>query len=70
MRRTEVLRKIAREAKRQGASWVLVCEGRSHSVYRLNGAMIPIGHHRELDEMLARKIFVECESELGKDRWR
>ena len=49
---------------------MLVREGRNHSVYRLNGAMIPIGHHRELDKMLARKIFMECESELGKDWWR
>ena len=50
--------------------WVLDHEGARHTVYRLNGVMIPIPRHAELGKYLTRAIFIECETELGKGWWR
>jgi hypothetical protein len=70
VKRRDVVRKIALEAKQQGASWQLSREGANHSVYVLNGVVVPIPRHRELGENLAVEIFKECESALGKGWWR
>ena len=66
----EVVRKIAQEARRQGIEWVMVREGANHTIYSLDGLMIPIVRHRETDDRLARKVFEECEPKLGKGWWR
>lgn len=64
------MRRIAKEAKRQDAAWVLDHEGSRHTVFRLNGRMVPVPRHTEIGEILAREIFVECEDELGKGWWK
>lgn len=70
MKRRDLLRRLAREAKTQDVSWVLDHEGGRHSVYRLGTRMVPVPRHSEIGEGLARQIFVECEPELGKGWWR
>jgi hypothetical protein len=65
-----LVKKIVAEAKRQGVNWELAREGANHSVYALNGAMIPIPRHSEIGENLAVEIFKECQDELGKGWWR
>ena len=45
-------------------------EGANHTVYTLDGAMIPIPRHKELGEDLAVEIFKECQGAFGKGWWR
>jgi hypothetical protein len=70
VKRRDIIRRIAAEAKRLGLDWQLVREGANHSVYVLDGVMIPIPRHRELGENLAVDIFKECQDVLGKGWWR
>ena len=44
--------------------------GANHSIYILNGEMIPIPRHGELGERLAIEIFKQCQEVLGKGWWR
>jgi hypothetical protein len=61
MRRREVIRKISREARAQGAS---------HEIYRLGGLMIPISRQTELGNRQAETIWRECEAQSGRGWWR
>ncbi|WP_328605137.1 hypothetical protein OG943_34660 [Amycolatopsis sp. NBC_00345] len=70
MKRREVIKKIATEAKKQEAEWGLAREGANHTVYTLNGVMVPIPRHNELGEIFAIDIFRECEDVLGKGWWK
>lgn len=70
MKRRDVVRAIADEAKKQGRSWELAREGANHTVYQLEGLMIPIPRHREIGERTTRGIFVECEPVLGEGWWK
>lgn len=69
-KRRQLIKKIADAAELAGLTWEFEREGGNHSVYELNGVMIPIGRHKDSDNSTARMIYKECESELGKDRWR
>ncbi len=51
-------------------SWVLAREGGAHSVYVLDGVIIPVPRHTELGENLAVDIFKECQPVLGMGWWR
>jgi len=42
-KRRDIIKTIAAAAKRQGLAFGLEREGASHSVYNLDGLMIPIG---------------------------
>lgn len=64
------MKRIAAEAKRQGVAWRLTREGANHTVYALDGVVIPIPRHSELGETLAVDIFKECQGVLGKGWWR
>lgn len=70
MKRREVVKKIAAEARSQGVEWTLAREGANHTVYELAGVMIPIPRHAELGETFAVEIFKECQDILGKGWWR
>ncbi|MER7013016.1 hypothetical protein ABT324_16475 [Saccharopolyspora sp. NPDC000359] len=69
MKQRKLLKKIAKEAKRQRVDWHLAREGSNHAIYRLGGKMIPVPRHTEIDESLAAMIFKECETELGERWW-
>jgi hypothetical protein len=70
VKRRDLLRKIASEAKRQEVKWTCNREGANHTVYDLDGLMIPVPRHRDIDERLAREICCQCEPKLGTDWWR
>ena len=70
MKRTELLRGIAREAKRQEVVWRVAREGANHTGYLLGGKRIVIPRHAEIGERLARAILVETEAQLGRRWWR
>lgn len=70
MRTREVIRKIAREARKQNLSWSVERKGANHDVYSLDGLMIPIARHTEMGNLTAEMIWKECEPKLGKGWWR
>ncbi len=45
-------------------------EGANHTVYTLNGVVVPIPRHNELGEIFSVDIFKECECVLGKGWWK
>jgi len=51
-------------------SWTVHSEGARHTIYKLAGKRIPIERHTEIDDLLAEKIFKECEEVLGSRWWR
>lgn len=65
-----MIKRIEKAAKQQGRSWTFENHGKKHDLYDLDGTMIPIPRHKEITEQMARIIWRECESELGKDWWR
>jgi hypothetical protein len=66
--RTDLIRAIAREARRQGVAWAVTREGANHTIYLLGRTRIPIPRHSKIRECLARAILGETEAELGR-RW-
>lgn len=70
MKRRDVIKKIAAAARKRDAEWILSREGANHTVYTLNGVVIPIPRHNELGEIFAVDIFKECEVVLGKGWWK
>lgn len=70
MKRREVIKKIAAAARKQEAEWILAREGANHTVYTLNGVVVPIPRHNELGEIFSVDIFKECEDVLGKGWWK
>ena len=70
VKRGEVCRKIAREARRKGVAWSLERRGANHDVYRLGATVIPVPRHLELGDRLAEAIWKKCEPELGERWWR
>lgn len=69
MARRELIKKVTTAARKQGAEWILDREGANHTVYTLNGLVVPVPRHREISHYTAEGIYRECEPELGKD-WR
>jgi len=70
VKRREVIKKIAAAARKQEAEWILAREGAKHTVYTLNGVVVPIPRHNELGEIFSVDIFKECEGVLGKGWWK
>ena len=69
--RAQILARIEREAKKQGAVWVLLREGANHTIYTLNGVIVPIARHpRDFGPRYTETIYKECEQVLGKGWWR
>ena len=66
----DIVKRIAAEAKRQGLNFALDREGANHTIYSLDGIIIPIPRHREVNERTAEGIYRECQEKLGKGWWR
>jgi hypothetical protein len=70
MRRTELVRKIQREARRQGVTWEPAGTSGPHECFWLGASKIPIPRHREISERTAEDILHECQDQLGEGWWR
>jgi hypothetical protein len=70
VRRADLIRAIAREAKRQGVAWAIAREGANHTIFTLGRLRLPIPRHVEIGERLARAILDETEAELGRRWWQ
>lgn len=70
MKKRDLLRRIAKQAKLCGVEWVLHRQGSNHEIWTLGGEKIPVPRHTELGEDLAGSIFKECEPKLGERWWK
>jgi len=70
VKRRDLVKRVAREAKRRGVEWRFCREGGNHSIYLLDGMVVPIPRHNEVCENTAMDIFRDCQDVLGKDWWR
>lgn len=64
-----LIKKIAAAAKASGLAWEVDHEGGNHTIYALDGLMIPIPRHIEIGDRRAADIFKECEPKLGRREW-
>lgn len=69
MKRSELIKKIRQEARRQGIA-VQAVEGARHDMLWLGSLKIPIPRHSEIGQRTTEDILHECEAELGKGWWR
>lgn len=60
MKRRALIKQITSEATRQNMAFEIDREGK-HTVYSLDGLMIPIPRHSEINERTARDTLKECE---------
>jgi mRNA interferase HicA len=70
VKRTILLRTIARAANRTGAEWRLVRDRGDHEVWSLDGVRVVVPRHREVNEMTALRIFLDLDCRLGSRWWR
>lgn len=69
-KRAEILGRIQQAAKSAEMKFILLREGANHSIYDLDGVMIPIARHRELGQRYAETVYKQCETKLGRNWWR
>lgn len=70
MKRVDLLRLIARAARRSGREWRLLRDRGDHEIWSLDGIRVVIPRHREVNEMIARQILIKLEPRLGERWWR
>ena len=66
MRRDELLRKIRRAARHANIEFELFREGGSHSIFRCGTTTVVVPRHSEINELTARAIMKDLDSELGQ----
>lgn len=69
-KRKVILDKIAHAAKAANIAFTVQREGGNHTIYNLDGVMITISRHANIDGHLAIKVYKQCEPKLGKGWWR
>lgn len=69
MKRTEILKKLKAEAKRQGVTFETE-ELSRHTGVTVGGLRSTLGRHREIDDVTARLFFDQFADVLGKGWWR
>ena len=69
-KRAELISRIEKAAKAAEMKFMLLREGANHTIYDLDGVMIPIARHRELGQRYAETIYKQCEAKLGRNWWR
>ena len=69
-KRADVISKIEKAAKAAELKFMQLREGANHTIYELDGVVIPIARHRELGTRYAETIYKQCETKLGRGWWR
>lgn len=68
MKRTAVLRKVARAAKGKGLEFD-THELKKHTAVRVGATTRTLGRHNEVDDVTAGKFFDQFADELGGKGW-
>ncbi|CCK58012.1 hypothetical protein [Mycobacterium canetti] len=69
-KRADIISKIEKAAKAAELKFLLIREGANHSIYDLDGVVVPIARPRELGQRYAETIYKQCETKLGRSWWR
>jgi hypothetical protein len=69
-KRADIIKQIQKAAKAAELKFLLVREGANHTIYDLDGVMIPIARHREFGQRYAETVYKQCEGKLGRGWWR
>ena len=67
---TTVIRNIKAAADKAGLNFQHLREGGNHTIYSLDGLIVPIARHATTDGYLEVRIYKICEAKLGKGWWR
>jgi hypothetical protein len=70
VRRSDLLRRIARRARAGSVEWRLVREGRQHEIWQCGTTRVSVPRHREINDYTAEAIMKDLEQDLGEDWWR
>lgn len=70
MRRSDLLRRIARRARAGRVEWRRVREGRQHEIWQCGTTRVSVARHREINNYTAEAIMKDLEQDLGEDWWR
>jgi hypothetical protein len=70
MKRHELLRLIARAARRRGVAWTLDRQGANHEVWRCGAVRVTMPRHRDINDVTAVAICRTLEEALGDGWWR
>lgn len=61
-----LIKLMKQAAERKNVTFESIRQGGSHEIFQLDGLMIPIPRHNEIDNDLADIICKEAEAKLGK----
>lgn len=61
MKRTELLQRLAAVASARGYTFEFVREGGNHTIYRIGPSLFPVGRHRDVPELTARRTIAAAE---------
>jgi hypothetical protein len=70
VRRSDLLRRIARRARAGSVEWRLVREGRQHEIWQCGTTRVSVPRHHEINNYTAEAIMKDLEQDLGEDWWR
>jgi hypothetical protein len=65
-----VIRNIEKAAKNAGLTFQYLRQGGNHTIYSLDGLIVPIARHATTDAYLEIRIYKQCEEKLGKGWWK
>ena len=68
-KRRDIISTIAAAARKRSCHGI-AREGANHTVYSLDGLMIPIARHNEIAKGTTEAIYRECAPKLGRGWWR
>ncbi|TLP79946.1 type II toxin-antitoxin system HicA family toxin [Nesterenkonia sphaerica] len=70
-KKRDLVRRLQKAAKAQGVTFEQADRrGGRHDIYKLDGQVIPIPRHTEINEMTAEAIYKQAEVKLGKRWWK
>jgi len=61
MKRTKLMKEIARRAKSGGVEWVFVREGANHEVWQYGTLRVTMPRHSDINELTAKGILRDIE---------
>jgi hypothetical protein len=70
VKRTDLIRRVGRAARKAGLSWTLARTTGPHDIWDCDGRRVSIPRHREILEHTALAIFRDLEEKLGEGWWR
>lgn len=61
MKRTKLMKEIARRAKAEGVDWAFLRQGANHEVWQYGSLRVTVPRHTNINEMTARGILRDIE---------